>query len=232
MLPGLAISQKTAKLINFESFPSANIINPVTKKPDPQIRIIPFEVPNVGIFPSICAVIYQEQPTLIPPSVFLDRYDIKVTSKYILFKFKSTEPVIRYIKPVENKRAIVTPGEKLPIIPFQVHSISFPVTIDTGNTVNELTKQTASLLQIDKGQYPKRYEYEDDEGGGNFVEIYRVPITIPGAGVVLEMELGLTNSPYNVISAEQLLKRGFNITFTSEGISFSKGAQSRHHSSY
>lgn len=200
----MAISKQTAKKIHFETFPLSDIVNPVTKKSDPGIRILPIEIPGLGIFPSVTSTIYEVQPTLIPPSLFFERYDVEVTSRYIIFKTKSYhEPVIQYIKPAMNKNAIITPGEKLPIIPFSVGNVVFPGTLDTGTNENEITKQTAKSLQMDVNH-----------------EVYHVPVAVPATGIVLEMDLHVTDIPYNVISAEEYLKRGFHITYTERGIRF------------
>jgi hypothetical protein len=87
---------------------------------------------------------------------------------------------------------------------------------DTGAEHNLIGIETADLIGIKR--YPKvGYYYNKD----SFCEGYLVPTNV--GGVTLEMKLFVDptvreKDHINLISATQFLRRGYHITFTSDGV--------------
>jgi hypothetical protein len=217
------ISNETAKKIHFDTFP---LTSPLHSPKDPGTRLLPLEIPGLGVFPTPFIIGYGIQPALIPPDIWYKWYDITFTSTYAIFKTKSREPVIPYIKIEELaasdqeiiKKGISLSEKKEPIIPFSVGGVSFHCTLDTGfGVMSAISKHAASLLKIK--QYPKKYIYNQDD----FNEVHLVPVTIGGLTINMELSVSprdIGEDHTTVITCEEFLRRGISVTFTEHGIRF------------
>lgn len=141
------------------------------KKLPPKGRIVPLSLGSFHIDTPCWAAEYEEAPSLIPPYLFYDRFDVDVvlSLRGATFKNKSYEPVIPFIK-----KQIGLDPKPTNFTPFRVGNKSFLALLDSGAELTVLSQKDAELLQIQ--QYPSIGMIYDDQQG--FAKGYLVPITL------------------------------------------------------
>ncbi|MFZ0509986.1 MAG: hypothetical protein WAM14_00140 [Candidatus Nitrosopolaris sp.] len=87
---------------------------------------------------------------------------------------------------------------------------------DTGSYLSGIDATLAS--KIDLSRYPKVKEIPD--GKGSNITVYRVPIELPGVGLIHRCTYTTTEG-VNFVSAEQFLDNGIEFTLNEDSASFS-----------
>jgi hypothetical protein len=162
------LDSTTADLVGLKYYPPAE---PTQDEP-PGGRIVPISLPGIG---KTIVTLRTAIGNLIPPRIFMDKYNVSVSSTAATFTPKHEINGIPYLHDPS------VPEAGTPVLAAAIDGMPLQGLFDTGAFVNTITKETAD--RVDIYRYPKVRAIYDDRAG--YSTGYLAPLTIVGLGTLV-----------------------------------------------